>query len=232
MPHVSADMDDDRKTDYSSFEYQHLRFSPTIDSQGESFSTFQEAGSLDVLEDRGGLDANEVAELVYLRRNVSIVPQDFNEASPTDQGSIQGEISFGVNLDSPSDLHGDTTNDEGDMTEIGRIGIDEADEEAAGLQFSLSADEVFDTASVVLTTGHDDSNSGGAFDVQKETRELNFRALLGAGPVLDSGDSLSLVSEIKKENAVIGRAELRYDVHCIFDIATVDDAGRRFGIPG
>jgi len=231
MPSINADSVSGRDVDYSSYEYQQISYRPTVSGPDDD-STFVLSGEVEPLAQIGGLDANEVAELVAFRREATIVLRDYQNASSVVQGGFNVDYSFGVNLDSESDLVTSFQNADSEFTVLESADVN-SDVIQEAVISTVAKDEILDFGTMSLASGFVDGGSaGGGADVPEREREFDLRADLGAGPVIDSGDNMSMVVQIEKDNAEIGALEVAIDYHLIWDVATVDDAGRRFGIPG
>lgn len=216
--------DEDEMTDYASFEYQHAQFEHREEGGNSARSTF--AGGIDVLEDRGGLDTNEVAELVSMFYTVRITTDDHGTESVTEEGVAEFRGVIGIDVDSIDDLLQEEDAGAG-------VELESNDNSTGQLQLrSNSKDEVlthFLTATSTPFSSDAGSLGGGGGYIAQEER-LNFRNMMGRGPVIDSADEISAVTRLIKNNvAAVCEATIRMTL--VWDISTVDDAGRRFSVP-
>lgn len=230
MPHISPETDDG-PTDYSSWEYQHVEFAheESADSGGSARSTFDIG--VEPLQEQGGLDQNEVAELIAIRVETDVQTDDHETLSVTEEGVIEYRGVLGANLDSPSDLISSPPN------AIDRKSIDQAlstDDGADGQvrTFGHDKSEVFYhfARAVNVPFSSDAGGVGGSGGFNHNTETVNFRELLGRGPVLDASDNVSVVSRLILNNS-LADAEAKLRVTMYWDVATVDDAGAKFSVP-
>lgn len=230
MVSLDAGASSGRDVDYSSYEYQQVQFRPSVEGPDDD-STFIGRQSVEVLDQIGGLDSNEVAELVGYHRTATVASADFQTQASLQQGSFSFDYSMGVNLDSDTDLLVSFQNAGEQTTEIGSQNVNA--DFLTGSPATTVKDEMLDFASLSYDIGFEDEANGvgAGGDVPEQSREFMLRASLGAGPVLDSADELGFVFQIEKDNAEVGQLQLVVSYHLIWDVATVDDAGRRFGIP-
>lgn len=224
--------------DYSSFNYQHAQL---LHGQGTNTNSGRStiAANLEPLQSEGGLDVNEVAELVAMRVQVRVAADDFADAGDTAQGNIEFRGVLGANLDSASDLLEPTDPGRNELNVIGGS-VDATgngniieDVNEAELRINGHAkDEVFYHFQAINDTpfSSDAGGVGGGGGFAENTEVVNLRDLYGRGPILDSGDDLSFVSSVIK-NQVNAGAEATLRVTFVWDVSTVDDAGRRFSVP-
>lgn len=225
---VNMDMDAD-EVDYSDFEYQFFNGSVftegASDDSNNNVTGFHEFSPLSPI---GGLDNNEVAELVYLETQVSLEFEqeagDQNVGSATETRGV-----IGANLPT-SGIEG-LLNPGGQPTNSGVIAggspnFDDADGETrvdnrVFQQFRADGAPAFD----------DQTNGpGGGADAPNVVYEKNFRELTGRGPVLDQTDDMTIIDRLVTADTVIQeRSNIR--LHMVWDVAEVDEAGREFSIP-
>lgn len=225
--------DDGEMIDYSSFEYQHISLDHT--EQGQNDANSRAFVQLDPLQDSGGLDTNQLAELVAMRVTVDVSNDDFTtvEGSP---GTTQFRGVFGVNLNSGDDLLRNTE-------EVALVDPSQNIEDNGALLFERNSnaqiritshdkDEVFHHFQATATSPFDNAGAstggGGGYTFQVET--VAFRDLVGRGPVVDAGDNLSFVTQLVK-NRVQAGAEGSVRMTLIWDVSEVNDAARRFSVP-
>lgn len=227
---MSISMDGDEETDYASFNYQHVdyRHNETGDNSARSIVT----AGVEPLQASGGLDINEVAELVAIRTTASVSGDRFGDAGDTAQGHVQFRGVLGANLDSTTDLLDDGGDLRNELVNEGTV-LDENDGADGDLKVQgHDKEEVF----YHFLTGNDtpfssDSGSVGGGGGHIFLNEMiNFRDMVGRGPVIDSNDEISIVSNINK-NQVETVAEGNLRVTMVWDVATTNDSGRRFSLP-
>ena len=224
MPELTGDTND---IDYSSFEYQHVEYQHEENGGDSARSTF--AIGIDPLDQQGGLDINEVAELVGMYVTHNVAADDFTQTSQTQNGNVEYRGVLGSNLDSLGDLVSSSATAK-DREETPIESNDNPDGQAR--TFGHSKAEVFHHFSTYLSTPFDDTTngSGGGGAYMARERFVNFRDITGRGPVLDGNDEMSVVSRIIKNNVEYDTEAITRATY-IWDVAEVDDAGRRFAIP-
>jgi len=213
--------------DYSEFQYQHIDLSHI--ENGDNSARATTVLGVSPLEQSGGLDINEVAELVYIRVQASVAGDDFGDIADTAQGNLDFRGVIGANLDSEQDLIDETQNavdeDATILEAVENSGTNNSlyshDKEEVFYHFTCYNDTPFSS-----DAGGVGGGGGGTF-VQEQ---INFRDLVGRGPVLDSNDEINFVTLLAK-NQVSADAEGKVRVTMVWDTATVDDAGRKFSIP-
>ena len=213
----------DGQTDYADFEYQQVtveqRLEPAPNQPG---STSLAIVNFDVLGDVGGLDNNEVAELVYFSLELGFDGAD--SAIAGDQnvgGTIFVEGSLGSNI-----------TDEALPTSGNQVAPAQRDN-AQTLGYEKSDDAIFEDYMMEASLPFDDEangTGGGGYVDTGNVHERNYRALTGRGPVLDQNDDLTIVQQATNNDAVI-QPRVHVTVHCVWDVAETSDAGQRFSLP-
>jgi len=228
---MSMNMDGGGSTDYSDFEYQQLsaRLS-TADSTGGTDTNVDGSGavSFDVLGGIGGLDNNEVAELVYLETNVIMEFED--EVDDQNVGTdVQGRGVIGADLPL-----GEGAFIQGKNPVDGQLfDLQNTDDSFSSMSGnSTSDDRMFQLFTV--SGGHpfdDETNGvGGSANHENFYAEKPWRELTGRGPVLDASDDIVVALDINAGDSIISQAiEARF--HMVWDVAEVSDAGRAFSVP-
>lgn len=225
MPQVAGHSGDSGGMDYSDFSYQHFSINIAEDGGNSGASEF-EAG-VDPLEDSNGLDSNEVAELVAMRLHVSVSTDNFGSVADTAEGNVQMRGIVAIDPD-----FGDTLERDSYLLTQGTK-IRDADGGDGELKFfSHDKDNVLHPFQCHVNAPFSSDAGGvggsGGFDV--DYTEINFRELVGRGPVVDSNDNFGVALRITK-NQVAARAEGSIRGTLVWDISSVDDAGRRFSVP-
>lgn len=216
-------------TDYSSFENQFVSFEHVMeDTNGNARA---KAGvEFEPLQGAGGLNQNEIAELVYYELQVSLEFEDEEEGDqnvatasefrgtlginlPTDQAFIDDDGVLSQTIDSDPD--GTVRN----CTQ--RTILAEGVEERILQPYICRGSPPFDDETNGLGGGSVDS--GVVYD-------RNYRDLTGRGPVLDATDDLVLSgTNIVGDGILEQIGTVR--AHFVWDTAEVSDAGRAFSVP-
>jgi len=221
-----SDMSGGMASDYSEYEYQqfnieHSTGRPPTNPLGDIVYQF------DPLQEFGGLDNNEVAELVYSEIQVGLETEE-EQADQTAASSIEARGFFGANFNSTNIL---ITNDENTVQVVDSSGQNLLIGQNGGTR---SRDEIFTVYQVHGTQPFDGiadgTGGGGSLDDEKFVK--NWRSLTGRGPVLDSNDSLAvaerLIASDKAPDSTV-RSQIRG--HLVWDLAEVNDSGRQFSVP-
>lgn len=230
---------DGSEADYSDYEYQQIEIQHPITNSdgGDEESATALSFGVEPLGARGGLDTNEVAELVAMRYQVIIEPEPDGTQQTVGQVEFRGSI--GSDLDSLRDIvngggAGTADNAIGPADAIlsDPDGVYDARDSNPGQIDEFSRAEVFEVFQETFTLAHQGETGpgGGAGLSSSEKRSVNFRALTGRGPVLDASDELSIATTLIKDN-VFPTISGIVSVHLVWDVATVDDAGRAFSVP-
>lgn len=218
--------------DYSDFRYQHIMDEFLVEDPSGN-ARIQTGAVHEPLAGRGGLDVNEVAELVYMEVQVSIEFEDETGDQDTPSATeLRGTV--GINL--PEDrgfidddgiaMERDDTDPPGEARNAtARVLSYDATDDRVLQHFQDRAVGPFDTQ---LITDLQPLAGGEADAGQVYTK--NWRELTGRGPVLDSNDEISV-------SAVLATGSQGYEiignvrVHLVWDVAEVEDSGRAFSVP-
>lgn len=219
--------DDGTDMDYSDFEYE--TFSIEHAGNGDPNLNVARAFQWEPLQQIGGLDVNEVAELVYMEISAAIEYEDEDgDQNLASDAELRGVI--GANLDGVNDLHAHSNSrlqvvdeDEVNGTLAGQGGLSDLKNESR-IFAPFNA-----YGSAPATSAANGAGSNGASTVIQTNR--NWRGLTGRGPVLDSSDDMSVVARLisgqTADISVVGSIR----GHLVYDTAEVDDAGRAFSVP-
>jgi len=202
-------------TDYSDFEYQTLALDSTAAGNGNVNSEF--LYEIEPLGGIGGLDNDEVAELVHLEIHASIEPEDEEgDQDVATAADLRGIV--GANINTPDGL-----------AAIGNSVEKQGQGGGAGLE--VSDDRVFQQFQARAVLPFDDTQGpgGGSFDSFHNSR--NFRRITGRGPVLDSTDDITVSGAIIGGDVLASVLRSKVNLHLIYDTAHVGDAGRAFSVP-
>jgi len=216
MPSINDEMATGADIDYSDFEYQFANLTP----QAEGGSPFNY--EFDVLEGRGGLDNNEVAELVYIETQASLeyeLDAGANDQDVATAGELRGLV--GANIDGGNGING-----------LGQR-VD-TNINSPGTGFVATDDRVFQLFEARGAPGFDDETSGpgGNTFTTSTLYTKNWRELVGRGPVLDSSDNITVDGLVIAGDTLAGITLGNIRLHMVFDTAEVSDAGRAFSVPG
>jgi hypothetical protein len=219
---------DSADTDYSSFENQFVAFEHVMeDVTGNARA--KTGVEFEPLQGNGGLNQNEIAELVYYQIQVSLEFED-EEAGDQDVGTAsEFRGTLGINLpvdqafiDSDGVLNQTVESDPEGTTRncTQRAILQEGVEERILQHYLARGAPPFDDA----------SGPGGASVNDGTVYERNYRQLTGRGPVLDATDDLVLSgTNIIGDGVIEQIGSVR--AHLVWDTAEVSDAGRAFSVP-
>jgi len=235
MPHVTGhDGMEAGPADYSDFEYQHVNIDNTVEQPINNGNVRVAFGTdFDVLGGLGGLDSNEVAELVYSELQVTLEPEDEGGEQDT-ATSVETRGIFGANLQPGAGMVIDP-DVSGFVTEETTPAIDPRGVDADSAFSDLTQNtedgifQHFQNRAVFPFQGDAGGNGGGAVEAPA-VYEKNWRQLTNRGPVLDSNDNLTVNNVVVAGNTQIG-FESNVRLHLVWDTATVNDAGRAFSVP-
>jgi hypothetical protein len=212
--------------DYADFRYQHFHLN--YDDSGDNSAASAFAVSMEPLERSGGLQPNEVAELVYIYYEADVAADDFGNVADTAEGGLQFRGVVGVDLDSDRDFidNTDLVVDNGT-----KLGGGDGDSPTVRLS-TYDRDEVLGMFHAHCNTpfSSDAGGVGGSGGFDQSIVERHYRQLTGRGPVIDSNDQISIVARLIK-NQVSADAEATVRGTLIWDVAEMSDAGRRFAVP-
>jgi len=218
-------------TDYSDFEYQQVLIENIVTPGAENNARIVTSSQIEPLGGIGGLDTNEVAELVYFELQAGLEYEDEDGdqdvgTAAEHRGIFGANLTEGGTLDFNSDEPNIATISDGDVVQeredgSGRVQINEATEDGLFQQYETRGVLPFD----------DEANGPGGGNANNPVKhEKAYRDLTSRGPVLDSNDDLIVNSVVVAGDTVIpvnGTVRL----HLIWDTAEVDDAGRAFSVP-
>jgi len=165
---------------------------------------------------RGGLDNDEVAELVHMRLGISYGP-DQTATGQIFEGETRGV--FGGNLDIedlPAGNNDGNPNQyktvDGDIFEGGTQTFKVADIDETGV---FSSWDLF-------------ASEGGPVNM---FHEIDFRDKFGRGPVFDASDDLSAVFRVISSDGTDANGDFGLRAQLYWDTATVDGVRNDFSIP-
>jgi hypothetical protein len=219
--------------DYSSFEYQHVLQSLTLDEGDDGGSANPRAvlvSDFEPLGKIGGLDVNEVAELVYYELQLAHEVEGEDPGGQTNSSHMETRGTFGINL--PANKSGGTFVQDGntpssnDLVEVNNINEDNVQIGLRGNNDSQMLQQFMNYS----TTGFDGSKGGGGGYTPNQTYHKNFRQLTGRGPVLDHNDDMTIAQLFVCSDTILQNvSQIRASM--VWDVAETDDAGRRFSVP-
>jgi hypothetical protein len=223
----------DDEIDYSSFEYQHVQQSLTLDEADDGGNSNPRAAivsNFEPLGKIGGLDVNEVAELVYFEMQVAHEIESEDQGGQSESSHMETRGSLGINL--PEAKTGGSFVQDSETpsnTEIVDIFNIDEDNVFAGIRGD-NDEQKLQQFMLYSTTGFDGANGGGAGYTPVGHYEKNYRQLTGRGPVLDNNDDMSIAQLFVASDTILQNIS-HVHVSMVWDVAETDDAGRRFSVP-
>lgn len=226
---MDMDMDSPGGTDYSSFENQFVAFEHVMENT-DGNARAKSGVEFEPLQGSGGLNQNEIAELVYYELQVSLEFEDEEEGNQNVATASEFRGTLGINLPVDQAFIDDdgvlsqTVDSDPDGTVRNctqRTILAEGVEERILQPYMVRGIAPFDDG----LTGR----GGGSVD-SGVVYSRNYRDLTGRGPVLDATDDLVLSGTNIIGKGIfeqIGSARL----HLVWDVAEVSDAGRAFSVP-
>jgi len=233
MPgHTGISIDDDMHdgpVDYSSFDYQHVTYQHESGGGNSGRTTIKT--SVEPLQGAGGLDVNEVAELVGYNFEARFAGDGYGALFSGDQlaGSAEYRGAFGVNLPASTQPLIENQGATGQSTIFDE---DDGGSVTTATAFTDDDPAILEMFDIDLFGPYADtaSGTGGGGGLTRVDRFKNWRAVTGRGPVLDAEDELAVVSrQVKNQMGV--NIDGRVTVNLIWDVAEIDDAGARFSVP-
>lgn len=216
-------------TDYSDFQIQTINanvFANSNPSSGGS-TKVRAHNRVEPLEDRGGLDQNEEAELVYWKLHASLEFED--EAGDQDVGTAaEYRGQFGANFAAQEEEFVD-------VNAAGGIGgddttISEENTGNGGTNSETKTDNsIFGHWRAVGGLPFDDETNGpgGSANSNVYQEDRRYRELMGRGPVLDSDDDVTILHTMNAGDTVTDFAGV-VKILCVWDIAETDESGAEF----
>lgn len=161
-----------------------------------------------------GIDSDELAELVAMRRWFNVKSFGEQDATQTEPGSVTVEADLGANL-SPQELATRTTDGGTDVVAESQV-IN--DQDTGSLIFgNYNEPGLFDSFSADATAGFNeigDGTGGPGSGSRNEERFINFADEFGSGPYMDRTDDLSVHVEVSSLNAANDvEAEVYYTLY-------------------
>lgn len=225
---MNMDMNGSADTDYSDFEYQQIVTRNQLDPTGSNPDATVQY-EIEPLSGIGGLDNNEVAELVALEVITGLEVDD--EIADQDVGTYaehRGVV--GANLPATrSILPGTIRSNDVDGTVVTSSATASSSTRIAGSQ---SEDRIFQMFRGSLSLPFDDQTNGpgGAGSENSFHSVKSFRDISGRGPVLDASDDMTVLDRVIVGDTVLP-VESNVRLNCVWDVAETSDAGRAFSLP-
>jgi len=186
------------------------------------------------LQNGGGLQQNEVAELVHMETQAGIeFEYEGNAQKPDGPSNSELRGAIGINLPERSEaLPARAGGTQGEGTIIESQNLDRT--AISDNQNSVVNDQYLQNFQAFAGSAYEDQangpGGGSAFDGYHGTR--HFRNIFGRGPVFDSNDDLTIATRLVSDDTDEGSpVQGVVRTHLIWDIAEVDDSGRRFSVP-
>lgn len=191
--------------------------------------------------DDGGLDHNEVAEVVGF--NIRVIGQ-FEHGATSDLGdfplrpaSVQFRGSFGINLAEQDIINGfdeDSRNEPGTARSVeggtgGTASVYSDDDQGRLHQLGLDAESpYFDTSG----TDADGPYAGGGVVSKGTEVDFSYPVDMGIrGPVIDENDDLSVIGAIVSEQTIRLPFELTVQVDVFYNVMEIEGVRQDFGMP-
>jgi len=165
---------------------------------------------------RGGLDNDEVAEMVHLRLNVAYGP-DQSSSGQVFEGETRGV--FGGNLGLEDIVAGSNNGKPNEYKTV------DSDIFGGGTQ-AFSVNDLDDTG--VLSTWTLIAAEGGPVNM---FHDVDFRDKFGRGPVFDASDELTLATKLINSDGSSANGDFTMRAQIYWDTATVDGVRNDFSIP-
>lgn len=225
------------EVDYGDFEYETYSAQIVVNENNDSTGDTSAGGfvlvEFDPLKGSGGLDTNQVAELVYLETYAFLEFED--ETGDQNVGtSAEFRGCVGINLPASSQAFIDNNDNnpqnpvEGTVISTQDIAEDNVLAEGA----SAVDDRRLQIFKAAGGPPFDDQGNGIGGNVYTTDwhSEKSYRELTGRGPVLDSNDSMTMALRCVSEDTII-QTQGDLKVHAVFDVSETEDGGRRFSLP-
>ena len=198
---ISMDKEDAQLSgsQYADFRHQIINGKVEEETGGGSADA---VANVEILGDVGGLEPNEIAELV-------MIEVDFGAEYEGTSGTMEHRGAIGANFDSDQDIVSESENTGTVFNTNGTTDVKYGT--AVGSEYFVQFRTHFENAKNV------------------DHRQYFLRQNYGRGPVLDSQDTISVLSRIVNESTGVTGAT--YQMKLVWDIAETDDSGRRFSIP-
>jgi hypothetical protein len=212
--------------EYADFEIQEIATLAEVTPNNDTNPNLRTLTEFEPLEDRGGLDANEVAELVYLEVTAHLEIED----EEADQNvATTGEVRGYVGANS-----GGTDESTNSVPAVGNTIIqrNDGDNDTDVVGTSITDQGRFQIYQLERGLPFDDQTNGPGGNSSGDTfhAEKNMRELFGRGPVLDVTDSIDIFQAVNVSDTVVP-VQAGTRAYCVWDTATVDEAGREFSVP-
>jgi len=223
---MSINMEDSGAVDYADFRQQHAVVQIGRDTNGSQNPNIKAATKIEPLSGVGGLQNNEVAELVHLKVLAQIEYEQ--ESADQDVGSASEHRGvIGINLPAKNSAFPQSVSNQ--------IETDIFDDDG-GAEFSnaatLTDNKYLDQYMVRGAPAFDDqvNGTGGGEGTGSYHNSIHYRNLTGRGPVLDQNDDITALQALNISDSVITEsAQLRLSM--VWDVAETSDAGRQFSLP-
>lgn len=206
-------------TSYTDFEHQQIQLDVTIQPNGDTNPSGQHIRSYEPLEEFGGLEVNEVAELVHVELTADMEIED-ETGTQTEDSTAEMRGVLGGNL--PADLD----------AFVPTAPLDDGSEKfsrqktgSAGFDIESATDS--DPSKFMIFQAKGSLNDY-TFDGRVYNR--HFRRIFGRGPVLRYDDGIDVAISANAGNTVVDFGG-NVRAHLVWDVAETDEAGREFSVP-
>lgn len=218
--------------DYSDFRYQQINAQLQLEQASDTNPRAQARTDIDVLEGRGGLDQNEVAELVAIADAAAYVEIEDETDDQDVATSVECRGVLGANLPASDNAFPASPQNTKVIGEL--FGLRGRTEDQVDVEVRTEVDDrkfmLYSTSGGLPFDDQTNGPGGSATHDQWGPYTKNFRDMVGRGPVLDSNDDVSIAQAMNVGDTIITVSHnLRATL--IWDVAETDDAGRAFSVP-
>lgn len=222
-------------TDYTDFEYEHTHIETQFaDPTGAGVAdlTF----SIDPLEDRGGLESDEVAELVglwYQAQLYSATNLDLTDPA-TQSNSFRARVGFGANIEIGEEFP--PSIDTADVVGVLGANTSSYDDADADSSFDLIAttEPGLFWMDFMAAQAYEFDDAGGYAIPGSEMRAAGsrfYRQKLGRGPIIDPTDTLNFLIEMDNSGNQDWNPRVEILQTTIWDVAAQEGRRQQFSVP-
>lgn len=198
---------------YSDHEHQQVTF--IIENDDSANGEVEDVQKVEVNGPRG-LDADELAELVYLRRQVSVID---NSGSTADDGTAEVEYGLEINTGNRDEFLPNLSGDgeENPVDEGGNTSLLYVDDDPGRLDY----------ISTSMAFGGGKTSGPANLD-----RSVHYPGIYGSGPYLDPTDELGIFAEIDSNSVEqTGVFRLKVTLQMVWRIEEIPEGRSRYARP-
>jgi len=218
---MSINMDSSNSTSYGDYQHEQLEYNIN-NTSGVGQNAFVEIKH-DPLERKGGLDNDEVAELVGYEANI-IIAKDPAPNGAVEDGLYEHRGVWGVNLQANDITSGPPSGTDAADFDTNRIVSVDTDVGTDTSAPSYAAETI--EQGVFLQYDIVSDAAGESIRTSKHMRDWYDR-----GPVIDATDELSFIGAAIKQDGTEADMEATLSLNLIWDIAVVEGVRNRFSLP-